>query len=219
MGAAEMRAAPPTPYRPPGRLGAALVLLLGVDAALALLAVQAGLLLVEFAWHALSGRFLPGADLGSVPRQLAGLRALQVLAAAATAGVAVAWGRRMWANLPALGASGPGPRRPPGRWRLFRPPRAVTELWRASDPRGRPPPDRPPAPVAWWWGLLLASLAAEAGGLLGGPGRSWPATGPGPILLTDGLRLAAAVLAIAVVVRIDGFQDARFRAGPRPRDA
>ena len=92
-----------------------------------------------------------------------------------TAGLWLAWFRRAYLNLPALGARRLRYRRwwAVGSWllpvfSLFRPKQVLNDIWRASDPDL--PLDQPDAwrkrPVAellgWWWLVFLASILVRS---------------------------------------------------------
>jgi serine/threonine protein kinase len=92
-----------------------------------------------------------------------------------TAWLWLAWFRRAYLNLPALGARRLRYRAwwAVGAWlvpvfSLFRPKQVLNDIWRASDPQL--PPDRPDAwrrqPVAellgWWWLAFLASILVRS---------------------------------------------------------
>jgi hypothetical protein len=89
---------PPTAHR----LAFALVALLALDIVLSWLALQAALVFVNVLWHG-AGGYEVRSLLQAHARQFATLRSLQLLAWLATAGVLVAWLRRLRAS-----RTGPG---------------------------------------------------------------------------------------------------------------
>jgi len=164
-----------------------------------------------------------------------GVALLQVLVFVATAVAFLMWMHRAYRNLPALGArrldTTPG-------WavgyffipfaNLFKPFQVVREIWHGSTPRGggsdgfdgrdnfsfAVPSSGTPALIGWWWAFwIIANVASRASSratdmatTIGGMVlASWVT------IASDILFIAAALLAILVVKRIDDMQEAKFR--------
>jgi hypothetical protein len=138
----------------PARL---LIALLLVDAALALVAIQASFVFLEIVWRALAGRDDWSALLAQHARQFARLRALQAVGWGATVLMLVTWLRGVRARLAADGRLVRGA--PP-----VRPFRLMLETWRASVPARRA--RRVPPLLGWWWALILITLGAESWALV-----------------------------------------------------
>jgi hypothetical protein len=202
----------------PGLLGAALVGLLGLNVALAWVALQAVLLFPLLVWHALAGRFLPESGLPAYGRHLGLLALAQGVTWLLTAAVFLGWIRRVYRTLATTGAT--GLRHDPGRAvaaflvpgvNLVAPLRVMRELWWVSAPSAPEPGARTPPLVAWWWGTLLLSVLADLvlWGRVGGPGRLG-AGGLPMVVLGEILRIVAAVLAMTLVLRINRDQGERL---------
>lgn len=212
----------------PGWLGRILVAVLGLNIALAWMAIQASLVFAHAVWLLAAGQLLSAAEPGRIAGQIASLRLIQAATWLGTAGLFLAWVRRAHRTLEILGAPAarsardglrdlfvPGPN-------LVRIPRAVAALWRASAANRALPGVT--AWVAWWWALCLAAVVLDLSALP--PGR-WLLTRVGvgggfPLLvLGECVRIAAAVLTIAVVSRIDRSQrellGTRFARAEPPR--
>jgi hypothetical protein len=210
---------PLLPPRRRDRLGAALVGSLGLNAALGWLALQAALFFPLLVWHALAGQFLPDSGLAAYGRQLGWLGLAQAVAGLLTGVLFLAWIRRASDTLVALGVTGLAysPRQAVAAFlvpgiNLVAPLRVVSELWTASAMGESGPGHRTPSVVAWWWGTLLLALLVDlvliARG--GGPGRRLGPGGTPVMVLGEGLRIAAAVLAIAIVLRVNREQGERL---------
>ncbi len=188
-----------------------LILVLGVNVVLSWMAIQGAFVLAQAVWRALAGQVFAGAEPGRIGRQLVTLRLAQFVAWLAAAGLFLAWIHGAHRTLGALGF--PGARSPGDAVRAFlvpgpnlvRPPRVVLGLWRAS--AGTPGGSVPW--VTWWWSLCLVGLvltlwtALAIGGL-----HQWTGIGEALplVVLTECVRIAAAVLTIVVVHRIDDCQ-------------
>jgi hypothetical protein len=210
----------------PGLLGSALVGLLGLNAALAWVALQAALLFPLLVWQALAGRFLPGSGLASYGRQVGLLFLAQGVTWLLTAAVFLGWIHRVYRTLATTGA--PGLRHDPGRAvaaflvpgvNLVAPLRVMRELWWVSAPGAPGPRDRTPPLVAWWWGTLVLSVLTDLA-LRGGAGRLG-VRGLPVVALGEVLRIVAAVLAMTLVLRVNRDQGERLdrlAAGEASRD-
>jgi hypothetical protein len=210
----------PPPSHAPAPLGRILIVVLGLNVVLALIALQAALVFVHAVWLAMAGHVLAQAEPGRIGRQLAILRLVQAVAWLGAGALFLAWVHGAHRTLRALGL----PRAPSARDaalafvvpgpNLVRPPRVVATLWRASAA-----PERPAGAttwVAWWWGVCLATLALDLSLVL--PGRwllTWSGLGGGLPLLALGecARIAAAILTIVLVTRIDRCLRDRWTAG------
>src|SRR4029450_13039173 len=132
------------PLRPPARR---VRLALGVSILLALASAAANL------GHTQAARELAGGGTGDLYLWIGAVQAAWFLV---TAGLWLAWFRRAYLNLPALGARRLRfrPWWAVGAWllpvfSLFRPQQVLNDVWRDSDPRPPPRPAPPPArPVA-----------------------------------------------------------------------
>jgi hypothetical protein len=203
----------------PGWLGRILIAVLGVSIVLAWMAIQASLVFAHAVWLAAAGQILAGAEPGRIAGQIAILRLVQGVAWLSAAGLFLVWIRRAHRTLKALDTTGThaaacgvnevasaGPD-------LARIARAVTSLWRRS--AGRRTPPGVTAWVAWWWSLCTASVILDLSAIP--PGRWLLARigfGGGLPLLVFGecVRIAAAVLTIVVVARIERHQRDRDAA-------
>jgi hypothetical protein len=189
------------------------IVALAADVVLAWVALQARLLFAQLVWFALGGHVVRGAEPSAVLGQLAGLLAVQRFAWLGTGILFLVWVRRAHRHLQAAGVAqvaDPGEVLraflTPGA-NVVRAPRLVATLWRVSG--SGVPAGAVGRWVAWWWGLSLASVTVDLGtavmgrgvrGLIGLEG------GLGLLTLGEGLRIAAAVLTIVVVSRIDRCQ-------------
>lgn len=212
----------PHPFPATRRLTLLVVALLAVHVGLAWLALQAAFVFVELVWRAVAGRDDLPALLATHVAQFRTLRLVQAGCWLLTLVVFVRWVGRAHGNLPALGAAGLtyAPRQAmvafliPGA-NLVRPLAVMREMWNAGDPRHRAgatwrTAGTPPR-VRWWWIVLLGAVVAEltarglalrAGGALDlGPAMQ-------AVVVAQILTAAAAILGIAVVLGIDGRQEA-----------
>jgi serine/threonine-protein kinase len=158
---------PPAPaalegYLPLRRPARRVRLALGVSILLALASAAANL------GHTQAARELAGGGTGDLYLWIGAVQAAWFLV---TAGLWLAWFRRAYLNLPALGARRLRfrPWWAVGAWlvpvfSLFRPKQVLNDIWRASDP-GLPPEQgdtwrrRPVAELlGWWWLSFLASV-------------------------------------------------------------
>ncbi len=193
----------------PGWLGRSLVALLGLNVALAWMAIQASFVFAHAVWLLAAGQLLSPAEPGRIAGQIAGLRLVQAMTWLGTAGLFLAWVHRAHRTLEMLDAPAARSARDglrdflvAGR-NLARIPRAVTSLWRASAADRAVPGVT--AWVGWWWALCVAAVILDLAAVP--PGRwllAWLGVGGGLPLLVLGecVRIAAAVLTIVVVSRI-----------------
>jgi hypothetical protein len=186
---------------------------LGLNIVLAWMAIQASLVFAHAVWLAAAGRILAEAEPGRIAGQIVILRLVQAVAWLSAAGLFLAWIRRAYRTLEALDQA--GEHSAPGGIKVFpvagpnpvRIPRTVTSLWRAS--AGQRTPPAVTAWVAWWWSLCMATVTLDLSAIP--PGR-WLLTRLGlggglPLLvLGECCRIAAAVLTIVIVTRIDACQ-------------
>lgn len=193
-----------------------LVLLLGLDIAVAWMVIQGVYLYLGIVWHGLAGEFLAPGGIEAHIRQFLALRRIQAVVWIATIVLFLVWVRRAQNRAEALG----GPVVVDSGWatiavflipglNLVRPVRLVSALWQAGDPRGAPH-GRVPRWVRWWWALVLAAALAHglAAGLAADRSRPLDLGGPMQLLvLAELLEIAAAVLAILLVRRITGRQE------------
>jgi hypothetical protein len=199
----------------PGRrgspwLGRILVVVLGLNVALAWMMVQASLVFAHAVWLAAAGQVLAGAEPRRIASQVAGLRLVQAAVWLTTAGLFLAWVHRVHR---APGIPGvPGLRTARDAVRAFlvpganlvRVPRVVVALWQAS--AGQETPRAVTTWVAWWWALCLAAVALDLAAVPSGRwalGRLGLAGGLPLLVLGECVRIAAAVLTIVVVARIE----------------
>jgi hypothetical protein len=213
----------PSPPRVAPWLTRGLIGLLGLDIALAWVAIQATLFFAHVVWHGLEGAFLPGTTVRQYGRQLDGLLLARGGAWLLTALVFLTWIGRLSRDLPTLGGPGPAtaPRRGVAAFLVpgpnpLRVPAVVRDLWHASDPRAALTAPREAAstrsPVTWWWGLLVTSVLIDLALL--DPTAQMRRLGLGAgmplVLLAECLRIAVAALTIAIVLRISGSQAERL---------
>lgn len=203
----------------PSWLGASLIVTLGLNVALSWMAIQASLVLAHAVWLAAAGRILAEAEPSRIAGQIGVLRIVQAVAGLGAAGLFLAWVHGAHRTLELLGV--PGSRAAgdsvravliPGA-NLVRIPRVVAALWRAS--AGDRTPPTVTVWVAWWWGLCLATVLLDLSTVP--PGRWLLARlgvggGLPAYVLGELLRIAAAVLTIVVVMRIDRHQRDRCAA-------
>jgi hypothetical protein len=192
---------------------------LGLNVTLAWVALQATLLFPHLVWHALAGQFLPGGGLAAYGRQFAMLFLAQGVVWVLTAALFLGWIHRAYGNLAAMGATGLrySPHQAMAAFlvpgvNLVAPPRVMRELWAASGRRAPGTESEMPRVVAWWWGTLLLSvfvdlvLSARVGGLTSRVGVG----GMPVMLLGEAIRIAAAVLAVVLVLRVNRDQGERL---------
>jgi hypothetical protein len=153
-------------YLPLRRPARRVRLALGVSILLALASAAANL------GHTQAARELAGGGTGDLYLWIGAVQAAWFLV---TAGLWLAWFRRAYLNLPALGARRLRfrPWWAVGAWlvpvfSLFRPKQVLNDIWRASDP-GLPPEQgdtwrrRPVAELlGWWWLSFLASVLVRS---------------------------------------------------------
>jgi hypothetical protein len=187
----------------PGWIGRALVVVLGVSVALSWMTIQAMFVFTQAVWLAAAGQVFAGAEPGRIADQIGTLRLVLAGVLLGAAILFVGWIHRAHETLAALGGTGAGSARDSVRAclipgvNLVRIPSMVASLWRASGA------DRPPASVstwvAWWWALCLATAALDlsAAGWLGPEGAL------SLRVLAECARIAAAVLTIVIVTRIE----------------
>jgi hypothetical protein len=202
------------------------VALLGLNAALAWVALQASLQLAHLVWYGLGGYFLPGTGVARIGRELVLLRRLQEGVFGLTAIVFLAWLHGIYASLATAGAG--RLRYSPGQAvaaflvpvaNLVRPYRVVREAWAASQPdSGFPAGAGPPWLTAWWLvflGSVVVDLALAAP--LAGVRSLLRLSGVLPLVaLAECLRIGAGVLAIVVVGRIGSALRERLEGPSRP---
>jgi hypothetical protein len=195
----------------PGWVGRVLVLVLVLNIGLAWLAIQGLLILVQAVWLAAAGQVFAGAEPGRVAGELARLRLVQAAFWVGAAILGMAWIHRTHRTLATLGASGVRSARD-GMWaclvpgvNLVRIPSVVAGLWRASG--AEPARASVSAWVGWWWALCLATLALDLAAL--GLGGGLPLR-----VLAECARIAAAVLTIVVVTRVERLLRDRCAALP-----
>jgi hypothetical protein len=181
---------------------------------LAWLAIQGLLILVQAVWLAAAGQVFAGAEPGRVAGELASLRLVQAASWVSAAVLGAAWLHRAHRTLAALGASSVRSARValracllPGV-NLVRIPSVVAGLWRASGAEAARASVS--AWVGWWWALCLATLALDLAAL------GWLGLGGGlPLrVLAECTRIAAAVLTIVVVTRVERLLRDRCAALP-----
>ena len=197
------------------RLTLAVAALLALHVFLAWFALQAAFVFVELMWRVLAGPPELRPLLATHVDQFRVLRLLQGGLWIVTAAVFFRWLGRVRRNPLALGVTGVpyAPRQAMA---------ALGGLWNASDPRHPAGAGwrraRPPARVLWWWALLVGAVVAEATAtaLALWSGRTLD-LGPAMLALVLGqlLVIGAAALGIAVVLGVDGRQDAAARAPAR----
>jgi hypothetical protein len=198
----------------PGWVGRVLVLVLVLNIGLAWFAIQGLLVLVQAVWLAAAGQVFAGAEPGRVAGELATLRLVQAAFWVGAAVLGVAWIHRTHRTLATLGAPGVRSIRDsiraclvPGV-NLVRVPSVVAGLWRASGAEAARASVS--AWVGWWWALCLATLALDLAAL------GWLGLGGGlPLrVLAECARIAAAVLTIVVVTRVERLLRDRCAALP-----
>jgi Domain of unknown function (DUF4328) len=203
------------------------VLCLQVGIGLNLVSIAAGAWQAHLAAEVIAGRTPPQPQIDLSDQLTLLVTLAQLLVFIATAYFFLAWFYRAYANLPALGARDPeaSPGWAVGAWfiplvNLARPYRRAREIWRGSDPDTDPrdPAAWHRAPVSpllgcWWAAFLVSSFVGNAYGRL-----AHEAKRPDEILsslwlgmISDGLEIAAALLAIQVVRRITERQRERYR--------
>lgn len=214
------------PYRPGGVLARTLVGLLAASGLVALL----GTFVQGPTIARLHMAAQQGTGLGPTPEsQVSLVGALGGLLSLATIVVWLVWQYRAHANLAALGSV--GMRHTPG-WTvgwwfipiadLWMPLVVMRELWRASDPVAGPTDwtsSRGSPLIGWWWATWLAPFAAGFIAAAIAASATGTATAADAWAVVGGiLRAASAVLAVALVVRIEARQrERRARGAPEGR--
>ncbi|GHD22750.1 DUF4328 domain-containing protein [Streptomyces galbus] len=219
-------AAPPGPWlRSPAALGRATVVLLGLVVATDLFACYADLLEMDVTGDLADG--VTGA--GVIHRAdhadtlISASAIAHGVAMVATAVVFLCWLWRIRGNAEVFDASRHRMRRgwTIGAWfcpvvNLWFPRRIVADCWDASAPWGSRSGH---GPVNAWWTLWLAGLAVSrfADGGWRQAGTADEVHGAAATMLfSDGLDIAAAVLAVVVVVRLTGLQERKVLSGELP---
>ncbi|MCX5236940.1 DUF4328 domain-containing protein [Streptomyces prunicolor] len=214
----------PGPYlRSPVGLGRAAVALLGLVIAVDLFAVYA-----DFVLYDVTGDLMDGAAGGAVTRRLDDAETLNSVAGGIQSGALVTcaivylcWFVRVRAN---AGVFDPGEQSMKPWWaiggwfvpfvNLWYPRRVTLEIWDASRPVGA---RRSHALVNIWWTLWLLSLFSDRLGITD-YGKTEAAdqinAAAYQLMISDGLDIAAAALAILVVLRLTRMQHEKALAGP-----
>lgn len=213
-------------FVPAGRATRALVIALGANAAAAWIVVLGLYTFFERVWLGLAS--LHGQSLASHWAQVELSRRLQGVAWLATAILFLLWLHRVYGNLRVLGAVrlrfspgwAVGTFLVPGL-NLLWPFLVVREIWTASDahaPDDPQPPTGATSPwVAWWWGCFVTASVLDPGfwRLVEDTSSRFGMGSSALFLVVAQLaEIAAAVLAIVVVRRVDARQ-ARAVAGRR----
>jgi hypothetical protein len=208
-------------FVPSGRLGRALVIALGANAAMAWIVLFGLYTFLERAWRGLGGRFA-GQSLESHWAQLEAARHLQGLAWVVTAVLFLLWMLRVYGNAAATGFARI---RLSPRWivgtflvpgvNLVWPFLVIREIWGASGPDAdaEMEPRRTPAWLAWWWGLfVLATLLDPGFWRLAEDLSARLSLGLPTLLMVTAqlVEIAAAVLGIVVVRRISQRQEEQW---------
>jgi uncharacterized protein DUF4328 len=146
----------------------------------------------------------------------AAISAVSLLAFLATAVAWLFWIHRAYANVAELGTgkTNHSPGWAVGYWfvpimSLFRPYQITKETWVRSRDAGAGPSGGGTAVVGWWWLLWVADqIFTNATSRLGSGAKSIAALQGVTIMgmIGDALTVGAALLALAVVRRIDGYQ-------------
>lgn len=221
----------PTDFVPPGRATRALSIALGANTVMAWMVLIGIHTFFERVWRGLGGG-LYGQSLEEHWAQIEIARRMQGLAWLVTALLFLLWLHRVYGNLRALGAT--RLRFSPG-WavgtffvpgvNLVWPFLVVREIWTASAPDASDAPQPPPGAtspwVAWWWGCFVTASMLDPG-----PWRLMENTatrfglGVSSLILVVGqlAEIAAAVLGIVVVRRIDTSQARAHAVGSWPVD-
>jgi hypothetical protein len=198
------------------------------------MAVDAVAVLSGFSQHALLSRVASGAavteaESAANDSRYALIGLFQVLMFVATAICWLVWLHRAYANLRLMGGGKAdyGTGWVVGYWfipvmNLFRPYQVTKELWLRSAQRNAAESIkelRPPSVVSWWWTIYVIS------GFLGQALLRWSrrATEIGELqgvtilgIILDSTSIVSAVLALAVVRRIDAFQHDAVSGLARP---
>jgi hypothetical protein len=212
------------PFAPPGGAQRALIISLGANAVMAWVVLVGLYTFFERIWRGLGGHFA-GQSLAAHWAQVEAARRLQGLAWVVTAVLFLIWIHRVYGNLAALGV---------GRLRfsprlalatffiplvnLLWPLLVIREVWEASQPGSAAAPGstaRTPAWLAWWWALFVATTMIDPGPwrLVEDTGERFAMGGPSLLVMLAQLgEVAAAVLAIVAVRRVDAWQQARAMA-------
>lgn len=204
-----------------GRLGRALVIALGTNAAMAWIVLVGLYMFFERVWRGLGGRFA-GQSLEGHWEQLEAARRLQGLAWAVTAVLFLFWIRRVYGNAVATGfvRIHLSPRWVIGTFlvpgvNVLWPFLVVREIWSASGPEADSAvqPRRTPAWLAWWWGLFVLATVLDPGfwRLVEDTSTRFTLGLPSLLLVAAQLvEVAAAVLGIVVVRRISQRQEEQW---------
>lgn len=217
--------APAAWLRSPVGLGRAAAVMLGLVAVTDVFSLGAGALMYdvmdELATTEFGSAELARADRADVLYTAAGVA--QSVALVACAIVYLNWFQRVRVNAEVFDSSRHSKKRGWTIWGWFVPivnlwfPRRITlDIWDASSPWGKP---RGHGLVNAWWTLWILSLFADRVGY-----SAYERAGGGEeirdstvqVMFADALDLAAAVLAIAVVLRLTRMQHEKAHQGPAP---
>jgi hypothetical protein len=213
--------ATPEPFRPGGTLATAVKVLIGLSLLLTVITLSSTYLQYKLCQRLLADEKVPQAELkaNDARQEALGLGSLPLLVVCGI--VFLGWFYRAYANLPALGASNLAytPGWAVGCWfvpflNLWRPVQIAQEIWRKSNPTGGPESGSSVLIGLWWVARLLSIVLGHVARLTSQEVRS-PATladATVALLVSDIAELIAALLALAVVSRIDARQAARAEA-------
>lgn len=224
--AAQLRG--PVEFVAPGGVTWALVIALGANAALAWVVLAGLYTFFERVWRGLGSGFY-GQSLEAHWAQVEIARRVQGVAWLVTATLFLIWLRRVYGNLRALAAVR---LRFSPRWavmtfflpvlNLLWPFLVLREIWTASDPRASDDPQPPPGAtspwVAWWWGCFVTASVLDPGFwrlVEDTSARFAMGTSTLVLVVAQLAEIAAAVLGIIVVRRIDARQARALAGGER----
>jgi hypothetical protein len=218
----------PAEFVAPGRTTRALVIALGASAAAAWVVLAGLYTFFERVWRGLGNDFA-GQSLQAHWAQVEISRRVQGGVWLVTAILFLAWLHRVYGNLRVLGAVR---LRFSPRWavttffvpvlHLLWPFLVMREIWTASDPSATDDPQPPPGAtspwVGWWWGCFVTASVLDPGfwRLVEDTSARFAMGAPTLILVVAQLaEIAAAVLGIVVVLRVDARQARAFAATER----
>jgi len=211
----------PPPFAPPGPARKALMVALGANAVMAWVVILGVYTFLDRVWRGLGAGVAAG-SLEAHWSQLETARRLQGLAWVVTAVLFLVWLHRVYGNLGVLGAHRMrfSPRWAVGTFfvpvlNLVWPFLVLREVWNASgaDADDAPLPTSTPPLVAAWWATFVTATVLDPGfrRLVEDPASRLAVGGPTLLLFVAQLaEIAAAVLAIVLVLRIDERQGRRL---------
>ena len=215
------------PYRSPQSLSRTLLIFLGIGLGLDIAAVGSGLAERSLLERAQGGELITFSEADSNDTRQMVVGIAQAAMFVATIPVFIIWFRRLYRNLPALGARNlrfkPG--WAVGAWfvpilNLFRPVQITYDIWKASEPDMSEAPDTPwrtqrnPALIGFWWAAwVISNWTAQIAFRLDGNSDDLDSIVGASLawVIADSASVIATILAIALVWRMTARHQRRAR--------